>query len=224
MVSYNLLRCSVVSRVFFRPIGTAQDSSNRMPTCSTFPHYAYYPPLCSNFLYFPFRNLPYALSNSAFTYRHQVVLNVSMAEYYYYSHHYSSRVLMLCRIRNSLVAIPAADYPVPETSSYLHWRIWNEVNADAVQHKHLQSILLSRNQSVELSAHRCGCLDTRKYSFTARIVNIWNSLPNFVVDVDIVSLFKAHLDKFWMHQDVLYDFTADLTGIGDRSVRESSWL
>jgi len=25
-----------------------------------------------------------------------------------------------------------------------------------------------------------------------------------------------------MHQDVLYDFTADLTGIGDRSVYESS--
>jgi len=29
---------------------------------------------------------------------------------------------------------------------------------------------------------------------------------------------KARLDKFWMHQDVLYDHTADLTGIGDRSV------
>jgi len=27
-----------------------------------------------------------------------------------------------------------------------------------------------------------------------------------------------------MHQDVLYDFTADLTGIGDRSVREASGL
>jgi len=25
-----------------------------------------------------------------------------------------------------------------------------------------------------------------------------------------------------MHQDVLYDFAADLTGIGDRSVREIS--
>jgi len=58
--------------------------------------------------------------------------------------------------------------------------------------------------------------------FTARIVNIWNSLPNSVVDVDTVCLFKARLDKFWMHQDVLYDFMADLTGIGDRSVRESS--
>jgi len=33
--------------------------------------------------------------------------------------------------------------------------------------------------------------------------------------------FKTHLDKFWMHQD-MYDFAADLTGIGDRSVREIS--
>ena len=64
--------------------------------------------------------------------------------------------------------------------------------------------------------------DTRKNSFSARIVNIWNSLPNFVVDVDTVCLFKTRLDKFWMHQDVMYDFVANLTGIGDRSVREIS--
>jgi len=44
--------------------------------------------------------------------------------------------------------------------------------------------------------------DTRKYSFIAGIVNIWNSLPNSVVDVDTVCLFKARLDKLWMHQDV----------------------
>jgi len=36
------------------------------------------------------------------------------------------------------------------------------------------------------------------------LVYIWNSLPNFVVDVDTVCLFKARLDKFWLHQDVLY--------------------
>ena len=30
---------------------------------------------------------------------------------------------------------------------------------------------------------------------------------------------SARLDKFWLHQDILYDYTADLTGIGDRSVR-----
>ena len=30
------------------------------------------------------------------------------------------------------------------------------------------------------------------------------------------------LDKFWMHQDVKYDFAAGLTGIGDRSQHEIS--
>jgi len=34
------------------------------------------------------------------------------------------------------------------------------------------------------------------------------------------NLFKARLDRFWANQDVKYDFTADLTGIGNRSVYE----
>ena len=55
------------------------------------------------------------------------------------------------------------------------------------------------------------------FSFTNRIVNIWNSLPNVVVDVDSVDLFKTRLDKFWTFQDVKYDYTVDLTGFGDRS-------
>jgi len=54
---------------------------------------------------------------------------------------------------------------------------------------------------------------------------IWNSLPIYVVDVNTVNQFKARLDKFWMHQDAKYDFTADLTGIGDWSigVHEIMW-
>ena len=59
--------------------------------------------------------------------------------------------------------------------------------------------------------------DLRKFSFTNRIVNIWNSLPNAVVDVNSVDLFKSRLDNFWMFQDVKYDYTADLAGTGDRS-------
>jgi len=39
--------------------------------------------------------------------------------------------------------------------------------------------------------------DVRKYPFTARVINIWNSLPDYVVDVDSVSNFKSRLDKFW---------------------------
>ena len=54
--------------------------------------------------------------------------------------------------------------------------------------------------------------DLRKHFFSARIVNIWNSLPNSIVDANTVNAFKARLDKFWLHQAVEYDFTADLTG------------
>ena len=57
----------------------------------------------------------------------------------------------------------------------------------------------------------------RKFLFSARIVNIWNSLPNYVVDVQSIDAFKVHLDKFWAQQEVMFDWTADLTGTGDRS-------
>ena len=56
------------------------------------------------------------------------------------------------------------------------------------------------------------CLKRKTFSEFFDIV-----LPNSIVDVDTVSLFKARLDKVWMQQDVEYDFAADLTGIGDRS-------
>ena len=56
-----------------------------------------------------------------------------------------------------------------------------------------------------------------KFSFTNRIVNIWNSLPNAVVDIDSVDLFKSRLDNFWKFQDVKYDYTDNLAGTGDRS-------
>jgi len=42
--------------------------------------------------------------------------------------------------------------------------------------------------------------DLRKHFFSASIVNIWNSLPNSVVDACTVNAFKARLDKFWWHQ------------------------
>jgi len=49
-------------------------------------------------------------------------------------------------------------------------------------------------------------INLRKHYFSARIVNIWNSLPNHVVDVTNVNLVKARLDRFWINQDVKYDF------------------
>jgi len=57
----------------------------------------------------------------------------------------------------------------------------------------------------------------RKFSFAARIVNMWNSLPDHVVDVNSLKQFETRLDKFWGNQDVMFDWTAEITGTGDRS-------
>ena len=35
------------------------------------------------------------------------------------------------------------------------------------------------------------------FFFSARTVNIWNSLPNYVVDVQSINVIKVRLDKFW---------------------------
>ena len=69
---------------------------------------------------------------------------------------------------------------------------------------------------MKLILSRCH-YDLRKYSFTVRIVNLWNSLPENVVSANTVNTFKNRLDKFWSDQELVYDYKADLTGIGNRS-------
>ena len=46
---------------------------------------------------------------------------------------------------------------------------------------------------------------------------MWNSLPDHVVDVSSLNQFETRLDKFWSNQDVMFDWTAEITGTGDRS-------
>ena len=60
--------------------------------------------------------------------------------------------------------------------------------------------------------------DLRKYYFTNRVVNIWNSLPNHVVLCDTVNTFKSRLDKFWQYQHIVYDYKAEIHGTGSRSL------
>ena len=51
-------------------------------------------------------------------------------------------------------------------------------------------------------------------SFIPRIINIWNSLPDFVVNVDSINIL-SRLDKYWINQDIVFDYTAGLAGTGD---------
>jgi len=48
-------------------------------------------------------------------------------------------------------------------------------------------------------------------------VNIWNSLPNWVVTAESINTFKTRLDTFWHNQDIMYGFRAQLEGTGSRS-------
>jgi len=42
-------------------------------------------------------------------------------------------------------------------------------------------------------------------------------LPDFVVSANTTNIFKDRLDKFWVNQDILYYFKAQLHGTGSRS-------
>ena len=67
--------------------------------------------------------------------------------------------------------------------------------------------------SRKLEVRRCR-YDLRKYSFSNRITNMWNSLPDSVVMADTVNQFKNRLDKHWANYAFLYDYLVNYNGTG----------
>ena len=58
---------------------------------------------------------------------------------------------------------------------------------------------------------KAGCKhDLRKYSFTNRVVEAWNLLPQQVVAAKNVLQFEIGLDKVWADQEVRYNYLAEL--------------
>ncbi|XP_070550687.1 uncharacterized protein [Ptychodera flava] len=71
----------------------------------------------------------------------------------------------------------------------------------------------TRGHSQKLQKHFCR-LDIRKFSFTNRIVAIWNSLPDYVVIAPSVNSFEQRLDKFWTTQGIKYNYKEKLHTVG----------
>jgi len=92
----------------------------------------------------------------------------------------------------------------------------NIYDASSVPTLPLDTSSVTRGNSFKLSNLRF-YHDIRKYAFVPSIINIWNSLPDCVVKVDSIDVFKNRLDKYWSYQDFMFDYTADITGIGHRS-------
>ena len=55
-------------------------------------------------------------------------------------------------------------------------------------------ISVTRGNKYKLRQSHCK-YDLRRYFFTKRVVAIWNSLPDYVVDVHSVNLFKMRLQR-----------------------------
>jgi len=52
--------------------------------------------------------------------------------------------------------------------------------------------------------------DLRKYCFTNRIVNMWNSLPDNVILANNVN----RLDKHWKMHDIVFNYGTDFAETG----------
>ncbi|KAK3101681.1 hypothetical protein FSP39_005415 [Pinctada imbricata] len=58
----------------------------------------------------------------------------------------------------------------------------------------------TRGNNLKLKKFHCN-KNIRKYSFTRRITDTWNSLPNEVINAKSVKHFEIALDRHWEHQD-----------------------
>jgi len=56
--------------------------------------------------------------------------------------------------------------------------------------------------------------DTRKYSFSNRILPLWNSLPEKVVSSSTVKSLKVRLDRFWANEEIYYNYKTNISCTG----------
>ena len=78
-----------------------------------------------------------------------------------------------------------------------------------------QKIYLTSTLTLELGAivkiKKKFCkINLRKFSFTNRIVDLWNTQPQSVIDAKDVRQFEIRLDKYWEHQVVKFEYKASI--------------
>jgi hypothetical protein len=67
----------------------------------------------------------------------------------------------------------------------------------------------TRGHSKKIKKKFCK-INLRKFSFTNRIVHLWNTLPQSVIDARDARQFEIRFDKYWEHQDVKFEYKASI--------------
>ena len=68
---------------------------------------------------------------------------------------------------------------------------------------------VTRGNKKKLFKHRAR-LDVRKYYFSNRVVNLWNSLPDNIISAETVFSFEMRLDNYRKDQDILYKYQSKI--------------
>ena len=79
--------------------------------------------------------------------------------------------------------------------------------------QHQDVTMKTRGHSKKLYRKRANT-SIRKNFFTHRVISIWNSLPENVVSARNVKIFESRLYKYWIYQDIIYDFKSNFTRSG----------
>ena len=73
---------------------------------------------------------------------------------------------------------------------------------------HLSKSTITRGNTYRLEKHR-SARDLRKYSFTNKVVYLWNSLPDTIVTFKTINKFENRLDKYWENHQLKIDYNSE---------------
>ena len=105
--------------------------------------------------------------------------------------------------RLKYLGLPSLQYRRLRANMVETFKILN--NIDKVQHKHIfpisRTATTGHNQKIYKKNSRT---NIRKYSFSQRIVDMWNSLPKQVIETKTVNTFKRQLNNHWKNLEIKF--------------------
>jgi hypothetical protein len=78
-------------------------------------------------------------------------------------------------------------------------------NIDKVQHEHIFPVSRTATRGHNRKIYKKNSRkNIRKYSFSQRLVDMWNSLPKQVIETKTVNTFKSQLNIHWQNMDIKF--------------------